>query len=136
MGNRSFIWSLKRWMNQNDRIHRFAPSTLLLFGYGVAGGGYAQIRPQPFHGFCPEPAHAAEVVDGLERAVLLAVIENVLGERVADLGERDQLRLIGGVQIDLVLHCKRVDSVDFNQSAAQAALRDPVVRHRPQGEQR
>ena len=51
-------------------------------------------------GFRADTFDVIEFVDGTERAVLGAVIEDALGERGADTGEEFELGLGGGVDVD------------------------------------
>src|SRR5439155_741926 len=58
--------------------------------------------PDPLEGFLADAADVEQVVDFLERPVLLAILDDAVGVRLADPWERRELLRRGGVDVDLL----------------------------------
>jgi hypothetical protein len=127
--------TLRESMPPSGSTGKASGTQLLSFGGHVGWVQRQQIDFQSFQSFRANAANVPQIFNCLKWAVLAAIFHNSLGKRLADLWNCNDFTPVGGVYVDLEIDGLFIGMVDFDEPAAQAAMRRPVHCERDKAEQ-
>ena len=91
----------------------------------LLSGSHLQMRPHTLEDLRADAFHAQQIIGRIERAALLSVLDDAVGERAADAVELSEFDPGGAVDVDAVLILALRQSFDLDGANAPAAEPTP-----------